>query len=520
MIRQPLLRKSPGRGLQKAATASLPAPVGGWNARDPLAAMSPKDAIVLENWFPKAADVELRPGCQQWASGFVQQPLTLFPWNGPSTNKFFASTNAGIYDVTAGAAIGASVSALTNGYVQYTNFTVAGGSYLVVVNGQDKLKLYDGTTWQDIDSASTPAITGLATTSLKNVAVIKKRLWFVQKNSMSAWYLPTASIGGALTEFPMGQVFGRGGYLVAIGTWTIDGGNGSDDYAVFMSSEGEVAVYKGTDPASSTTWTHVGTYYIGEPLGTNCFCKYGGDLLILCQNGLFPLSKALQSATVDRSSALTAKIDTAFTEAATLYGQNTGWQVIAYPQGSFVLVNIPITATYTQQYVMNSITGAWCKFTGWLANAWEVFNETLYFASDTRTAKACTGRDDFGAAIVGRAQQAYSYFGARARQKHFKLVRPIVNIDGNVTLQLGMDTDYAVSEFTSITTASPTLGYLWDTAQWDQVAWGPDSETKREWATIFAKECYAGAFRLQCATTSVSLKWSATDFVYEKGGVL
>lgn len=169
---------------------------------------------------------------------------------------------------------------------------------------------------------------------------------------------------------------------------------------------------------------------------------------------------------------------------------------------------------------MNSITGAWCKFTGWFANAWEVFNETLYFASDTRTAKACTGRDDFGAAIVGRAQQAYSYFGARARQKHFKLVRPIVNIDGNVTLQLGMDTDYAVSEFTSITTASPTLGYLWDTAQWDQVAWGPDSETKREWATIFAKECYAGAFRLQCATTSVSLKWSATDFVYEKGGVL
>lgn len=522
MIRQPLLRKSPGRGLQKAATASLPAPIGGWNVRDPLAAMSPKDAVVLENWFPKASDVELRPGAQVWATGFISQPLTLLPWNGASTNKLFAATATGIYDVTAGTAIGASVSAVISGYLQYTNFQVAGGQYLVVVNGQDKLKLYNGTTWQNIDSTTTPAITGLATTSLSNVAVACRRLWFVQQNSSSAWYLPVASIGGALTEFPLGAVFGKGGYLVAIGTWTIDGGDGSDDYTVFMSSEGEVAVYKGTDPAAASTFAKVGVYYIGEPIGKNCFCKYGGDLLILCQNGLFPMSKALQSATINRAAALTAKIDTAFTEAATLYGGNPGWQVIAYPQGNFVLVNIPITASYTVQYVMNSITGAWCVFTGWLANAWEVFNEALYFASDTKTGKAWVGQSDFGAAIVGRAQQAYSTFGNIARQKHFKLVRPLVTIDGTVTLQLGFDADYAVSDFSSVTTTAPALGYAWDdpATKWDQVTWGPDSESKREWATVFAKECYAAAFRLQVATTSVTLKWSATDFVYEVGGVL
>lgn len=520
MMRQPLLRKSSGRGLQRATPASLPAPVGGWNARDPLAAMPPEDAIVLENWFPKAADVELRPGCEQWASGFVAEPKALMAWNGPTSRKLFASTATGIYDVTSATAIGASVSTVTTGYVQSANFNVAGGSYLIVVNGQDKLKLYNGTTWQDIDGVSVPAITGLATTSLQNVAVLKKRLWFVQKNSMSAWYLPTAAIGGALAEFPLGQVFGRGGHLVAIGNWTIDGGDGSDDYGVFMSSEGEVAVYKGTDPASAATWQLVGVYYIGEPLGNNCFCKYGGDLLILCQNGLFPLSRALQSTTVDRSSALTAKIDTAFTEAATLYGGNPGWQAIAFPQGSLVLVNVPVTDGYTEQYVMNSITGAWCKFTGWFATAWEVFDKQLYFASDTKTAKAWSGRSDFGAAVVGRAQQAYSYFKARSRQKHFKLVRPVVTLDGNVTLRIGMDTDYAVSEFTSLTTAAPLVGYVWDTARWDQITWAPGNETKREWATIFAKECYAAALRLQCSTTSVNLKWTATDFVYETGGIL
>lgn len=482
--------------------------------------MAATDAIVLENWFPRASNVDLRPGCVEWATGFPSSPLTLMPWNGTSASKLYAATAAHIYDATNGAAIGAPLSDVTSGYLQYVNFQVAGGQYLIAVNGQDKLKLCNGTTWQDIDSTTTPAITGLPTTSFSNVAVACKRLWFVQKNSMSAWYLPVAQIGGALAEFPLGMVFSRGGYLVAIGTWTIDGGDGSDDYTVFITSEGEVAVYKGSDPSSATTFSKVGTYYIGEPIGKNCFCKYGGDLLVLCQNGLFPLSKALQSTTINRAAALTAKIDTAFTEAATRYGANPGWQVIAYPKGSFILVNIPVTSTYTLQYVMNSITGAWCVFRGWLANAWEVFDETLYFASDTRTGKAWTGRSDFGAAIVGRAQQAYSYFGLRGRQKHFKLVRPLISIDGAISLYAGFDTDYSLSDFNSISSASPTVGYQWDSAKWDQVTWGPDVETQKNWATVFAKECYAAAFRLQVSSTSVSLSWSATDFVYEVGGVL
>lgn len=520
MIRKPLHRRSSGNGLQKASTKSLPPPVGGWNAHDPLADMPSQDAVILQNIFPKANSCILRPGAAAHATGFVTSPLTLLSWNGPVSSKLFAATSTDIYDVTLSAVIGPSLSTLTSGYLQSVNFAVAGGNYLVTVNGTDKLKLYNGASWADIDGATTPAITGLATTDLANVAVACQRLWFVQKDSSSAWYLPVASIGGALTEFPLGSIFSRGGYLVAIGTWTIDGGNGSDDYTIFMSSQGEVAVYKGTDPASATTFAKVGTYYIGEPLGKNCFCKYGGDVLVLCQNGLFPLSKALQSATIERTAALTAKIDTIFSEAATRYNQNPGWQVVVFPQGSFVLVNIPVTPSYTLQYVMNSITGAWCEFTGWYANSWEVFNKKLYFASEAKIAEAWTGVSDFGNEIVGKAQQAYNYFGARGRQKYFKLVRPLIKIDNPVILRLGIDADYEQSNFYSITDVLPVLGYCWDSAVWDEVTWGPDVESKREWATVSAKECYAAAFRLQVTSKSGNLQWSATDFVYEVGGVL
>jgi len=45
-----------------ASVASLPAPVGGWNARDSLANMDETDAVTLENYFPTVSSVVLRGG--------------------------------------------------------------------------------------------------------------------------------------------------------------------------------------------------------------------------------------------------------------------------------------------------------------------------------------------------------------------------------------------------------------------------------------------------------------------------
>ena len=526
MLRQPMVGKKRSRGQRVSSTTSVTAPIAGWNTTDPLAAMAPKYAIVLENWFPTPTDLELRKGAVDWTVAFTDATKSLLAWNGAASKKLFAATDTGIYEAVNNAIGGGPHPALipdtplTKGYVHSTNFSVAGGSFLVVVNGQDKLKLYNGTTWQDIDDVSSPAITGLPTTSLVYVTVAVSRLWFVEKDSMSVHYLPVASIGGALTALPLGQVFTRGGFIVSIGTWTIDGGSGSDDYTVFITSEGEVAVYKGIDPASVSTFSKVGTYYIGEPLGRNCFAKYGGDLLILCQNGLFPLSKALQSANVNRKLTLTNKIDSVFSEVARLYSDQEGWEIVVYPQGNFLLVNVPITETYSEQYVMNTITGAWCKFTGWAATSWKVFDKQLYFTTGQNVALGWTGPNDFGDFIRGAAQQAYNYFNNRGQQKHFKLVRPIVTLNGEVNLQAGLDGDYAMSYFDSISSVTAGANSLWDSAIWDEAFWAAGYSVKRDWLTVFAQECYSAAFRLQVTTKSVNLRWSATDFVYEVGGVL
>jgi len=80
--------------IQRAAAnvASLPAPVGGWNARDSLANMAPTDAVTLENFFPGVASVNLRGGYSKHATGLPGQVETLMTYNGAATTKMFAAS--------------------------------------------------------------------------------------------------------------------------------------------------------------------------------------------------------------------------------------------------------------------------------------------------------------------------------------------------------------------------------------------------------------------------------------------
>ena len=171
---------SPGSMIQgnAAKVQSLPAPLGGWNARDSLANMDPADAVTMVNMFPTVSNLTMRGGYTKYATGLDGKVQTLMVYNNGNTSKMFAATSTGnIYNVTTAGAVGAAeVSGLTNGIWEYINITTAGGHYLMCVNGVDKLLLYDGTNWTPLDDSSTPAITGVTTTSLCNITLFKNRI--------------------------------------------------------------------------------------------------------------------------------------------------------------------------------------------------------------------------------------------------------------------------------------------------------------------------------------------------------
>ena len=78
--RQPLRG---GNRRQVSNGVSIPAPVGGWDAQSPLAAMPPQNAVILDNFIPRAGYVELRRGYAPWQLGTPLPVETGMVWRGP-----------------------------------------------------------------------------------------------------------------------------------------------------------------------------------------------------------------------------------------------------------------------------------------------------------------------------------------------------------------------------------------------------------------------------------------------------
>jgi hypothetical protein len=521
-IREPLRQKSKVGRSQVSAVTSVPAPVGGWNRRDAEADMPPTDAIALQNWFPKTSCVEIRGGYANHATGMANNGKTLATYNSlTGANKMFCATQSGVHDVSSAGVVASVVAVSTNGKQQWINFGDGTNNYLIMVNGVDRPLYFDGTTWTAVDGGTSPALTGLTTTKIIGVNAFKGRLFFIEKDSLSFWYLAAGAAGGALTEFPLDGEAGRGGYLVAMATWTIDGGDGPEDRAVFMTSEGEAIVYEGNNPGSATAWSKVGVYFLGKPLGRRCFVQYGGDLVLLTQNGAFPLAAALQSAAIDYKLALSFKIENAFNDAARTYGSVYGWGAYVFPSQSALIVNIPKAEDGEhEQYVMNTITKAWCNFTEWDAEDFTVYNGELYFTVGTKVVKAWHGQIDGVNDIVAYGKTAFSYFGRKGLQKQFKMFRPVLAVNGNLDFLTDIDVDFSDSPITGTATYSVVSSALWGVALWGVSSWASGMEVVKAWTSPDEFPGYCAAGKVKIATNTLTVRWMANDFIYEYGGSL
>lgn len=456
MIRQPV-RRNPGKR-PTTIGRSIPAPVGGWNAISPLAAMDVKDAVILDNWIPRASYVEMRRGSRLWAFNAPAPTESLLTYRGRSdgVDEMFAISAGDIYDVTV---LDSTYAApvyedLTNSRVQYVNFANDGGAWLLCVNGEDTPFYYDGAVWDELAITGSSGSLTLTPSTLIAIMTHKRRNFFIEKGTLRVWFLDVLAIQGAAQLLDLGSIFQMGGALETMGTWSLDGGQGQDDYAVFISDQGEVAIYQGTDPSDADQWALVGVFSIGVPLGRRSVFKYGGDLNILTTNGVLPLSQALnRDRAQDQDVAITAKIQNAFSVSAQSYQQNFGWEGLTYQRGTLAIYNVPVTELGTSlQYVQNIQTGSWCRFTGLDAYCWTITDDLIFFGTTEGVYQFDIGVTDGGAEVIGDLKTAFNYFGDRGSLKRFTLLRPTLNATANVRPAVEVLTDYVERAPTSVPT--------------------------------------------------------------------
>ena len=584
-----------------ATTASLPSPIGGWNARDSLAAMSPLDAVQLVNFYPTPTDVTLRKGYSKTSVGITGKVHSLMNYTDttlPAGYRLFAAAGSTIYDAKPATAV-SFFTGISDDQLQSVNLTNQAGHFLVACNGVDPVMIFDGTAWFYVATTTTAqtistitrggtgnltatlttasphglvdknrvtisgateanyngtyvidvtglstftytmataptanatvvgtyttiGITGVNSSTFVNVNLFKNRLYFTQKDTMACWYLPVDSIGGAASPLYFGGIARNGGYLQAMGTWTLDAGQGVDDYTVFVTSMGEVIVYNGTDPDNAATWLLKGVWQLGQTFTRRCFFKWAGDLLLLTQDGLVPLASALQSSRLDPRINLTDKIYYAISQAATQYYALDGWQINYYASENMLILSIP-TGYGMEQYVMHTITKSWARFTGIEAYCWEVSGDAdMHFGGDGFVGKFFDTNSDAGSNIYATAQQAYNYFESQGQLKRFTLVRPILQTDNGVpTVLCGISVDFDTVPLVNQISFNPLINQvgLWDTSLWDNANWGGGLVITKFWQGVSGLG-FSGSVNMNVASQGIELHWASTDYVMERGGVL
>lgn len=498
---------------QTAASFSLPAPTGGINARDSLTDMKPDDAVSLTNVFPEATYVAVRKGHAEWATGMTNAVQTLLVWNGSTgSDKLLAAAGSAIWDATASGVATSSLAGLSNAKWQWTNIKTPGGLYLMAVNGADLMRAFDGTTW------TTPAVTVADSATFINVAQFKERLWFVQKDTLDLWYLGIESIAGAATLFPLGSVFRRGGFIMAIGSFSRDAGEGPDDFLTIVTNNGEVAVYQGTDPDSATTFALVGMFDVGKPIGRRCMARLNGDLTIITQDGVISMQAALQfDRSAGQKAAITAKIQTLFSQLAQRYRLNFGWQPCVYPRSRYLIVNVPAVPDRSQtQLVMNTVTGAWTQFSGLSGGCWAVANDQLYFGGNAGTVyQADNGYLDNAGSIPFACRTAWQMYDG-ASNKQFTAVRPVMLTGGSASFAIQVDVDFQTTTPTGYIASPMVSGMTWPWT-WPGT-WGGTNVLDARWQSAGAIGTWA-SINIAGSINGSGLQINSFDLVSNKGGV-
>lgn len=481
----------------------------------------PLKATILDNWLIDEDKIRCRNGTRKVYSDPDVAPVkTLIPFYGYPTQNMAGAT-AGKLVSYSGVEIGTGFLSDDWSWSSFANLGEA--TYTVMCNGQDGIYSWDGTngtTGLVKEAVTAPAsATWVNPDAMAMILAHQNHLWFADNNNLAVFYLPLQQKTGELAVLPLNALFKRGGTVRAIYSWTVDGGDGMNDKLVIFSSNGECAIYAGTDP--DTDYALDGVYRFDAPMSKDCVVQYGGELYVLISTGLVPMS-TLMRAQVEQLGQSDKNVFSAFMDASRRFRNNGGWQAILDPSTSRIICNLPAGGVdhYTQmvRFMPNTY---WTSWSAVKARSWGWLNNSLYFGDDKGNIYAMrrTYLDDDAAPIKVDVQFAWSNFKTPGI-KHFKMLKPYIITDGAPRPMIDMMVDFeSIPPANQPDLSFSTDGADWDDATWDEADWAPGSVMIAKWSGV-GRLGVVGAPRLQALIKGCEFSVAGIDVLYETGSVL
>lgn len=505
------------RGGRASYSLTLPPPVGGWNSRDSFDNMAAQFAVKLDNFFPKQQAVASKPGYSSHCdTGTSSQIGTLVEYEHDSVHKLIAASNGSIFDVTT-TTPSTLKSGLSSSVIEFSTTQMKGSMFFA--NGVDDLQEYDGST------IATSTFTGVTLSNINYVHTHSSRIYAVLEDSQTFYYGGVNAISGALTAFDLSQTGNFGGRLKIITSISRDGGNGPDDYIIFIFENGDVAVYQGTNPGDANNWSRVGVFKIGRPLSIHGVLQVDSDVIVLTDRGYEAISRILPIGRATRNSHLLSyNIQPDVLSAIKRIGSTASWQVSLYPRGQMMIVNVPVTSTTFEQHVRNINTGAWCRFMQDTTSKWSLFGSDIYFGDTSGVVyKFDDGSfTDNGTAIRVDAQPAWTYLQRRRQNKKLNLVRPVFKTAALPAVRLAANSDFNTIQIgNSKTGGNFSNFYTWNAtgSTWDSATWPLERKVVQPWLKVNAIG-HALGVRVTMDVSVDQVEWNSTTYLFEPGGLI
>ncbi len=435
------------------------------------------------------------------------------PINGANVNRISYTTRTGV--LTAGLTVTGGTSGATATILGFAQTSATAGTLRLgaitgaFVSGENLTWTGGSAVSSSLATVSSSiTITGVTTSTLTQVWLHKTRLFFVERNSLSAWYLPAASIGGAASELDLGAIFKKGGYLSFGASWSLDSGAGLDDVCVFVTTNGEIAVYEGDDPSDANNWRLAGVYEISRPLNKHSFFKAGGDLAILTEDGIIPVSEALRK---DRAAlqavAISFPIEDAWKDAVA--NATSDFPITPTLWQSQALLLIGVAGAGGVAYVANARTGAWARYTGWDVRCSAVANDGLYFGrNDGKVMRGQNGGADDGLAYTGRYVPKFTEAGTQ-QVKMANHAGVTVKASSSPNFRMACFSNYQIGDYPVSTPLASESGDVWGTGVWGTFIWGTGAA---EYAYTLWKAVRASGYSLAPAIVVTSNQSSVPAF--------
>jgi hypothetical protein len=334
----------------------------------------------------------------------------------------------------------------------------------------------------------------------------------------------------------------------------LDAGDGVDDKIVFVTTEGEAAVYEGADP-DADNWSLVGRYDLAPPMGKNAVMRAGGELLIATMEGIIPISAAITKDVAALSlAAITQQIEPEWKKE--ILARRKPWDLLKWPSHNMAIVALPTDASHGMAagasgfdsgfdagfgsyeaipattgpapycFVVNVQTGGWAKYTNWNTRCLGLFEEWAYFGtSDGEVMKAEVSGSDDGQPYECAVVWQFDHLGDIGPTHLVHQLRTTFLASVPFTPRASLSTNYVIKlpAAPPAATGNPS-GSEWDAGLWDVAVWdaaGTKSATTRWTSAGKTGFCIAPQCQITCGQLlAPDAELISIEVLYEHGGLV